>query len=192
MYTQFQNAIPYLTTIKKVADDLKIGQFFDFGLIKKLAMNNSNPDSLMMISTMGFEKMDAYLRDQDRENLSALILFGGWIETLYLSTQILEMYPSDALVERIGEQKLVVNKIDTLLSNYSNDPYFRGLSKDFENLKASFENVEIVEEKGEVTYEELDGIKMAVDNSVTTTTVTDKVLEEIKLNTLRVRSSIIN
>jgi hypothetical protein len=192
MYNEFQSAIPYLTAVKFVADDLSIGQFFDFNTIKRLAMSSANPDSLMNLSTSGFENMDNYLREQNRSNISALILFGGWLESLYLSTQIVEQKKDKRLIERIGEQKIVINKIDTLLSFYANDPYFKKLADSFIPLKNSYDKVEIIEVIGEATMEEVDGMLMVIDNSYSETTVPDETLAAIISETLKLRSSVIN
>src|SRR5690606_3878662 len=40
IYSQNQDALFYLNSIRSLADDLSIGQFFDFGTIRRLATNS--------------------------------------------------------------------------------------------------------------------------------------------------------
>ena len=79
----------YLKAIKGLADDLKVGHFFDLATLKRLTDNSSNMDSLLYISTTGFAKMDNYLKENNRGNISMLILVGGWFESLYISTEVI-------------------------------------------------------------------------------------------------------
>ena len=50
MYEKTGTAIDVLTSIKKLADGINVGQFFDFETIKRLSLNRSNLDSLLFIS----------------------------------------------------------------------------------------------------------------------------------------------
>ena len=61
IYDKTSLIINHITSIKKIAEDLKIGQFFDFSTLKRLASNNENLDSLMYISTSSFNRMDKWL-----------------------------------------------------------------------------------------------------------------------------------
>jgi len=73
MYNKTTTVIDYLSSIKKLSDALKVGQFFDFTTLKRLATNNTNLDSLMYISVHSFNQMDKYLRENNRSSLSTLI-----------------------------------------------------------------------------------------------------------------------
>lgn len=88
IYKKNQEVIDYLNSVKKLADGLSIGRFFDYNTIKKLATNNENMDSLLQMTTTNFEKINFYLGQQKRENLSILILTGGWVEANHLTTMV--------------------------------------------------------------------------------------------------------
>jgi len=82
--------VSYLVAIKSLAEGIKVGQFFDFASLKRMATNNNNLDSLMQISISSFNKMDSYLRSQKRSNVSSLIVTGAWIEGLYITSSVIE------------------------------------------------------------------------------------------------------
>ena len=88
IYEKSYLTVNYLTTIKGLADDINIGQFFDFATIKRMASNNDKMDSLIYLSTINFNKMDEFLRSQKRSNLSILMVTGTWTEGLYIATQV--------------------------------------------------------------------------------------------------------
>ncbi|MCK5210732.1 MAG: hypothetical protein KAQ79_22030, partial [Cyclobacteriaceae bacterium] len=70
IYEENQDAILYLNSIKGLANDLSIGQFFDFGTIARLASNSKNLDSLLLITTQNFNNINGYLQENQRSNLS--------------------------------------------------------------------------------------------------------------------------
>ena len=118
IYSRQSNVIEYITAIKKLADDLNVGQFFDFSTLRRLASNSQDIDSMMYISINSFNRIDKHLRENKRGNLSALMIAGVWVEGLYLGTQVVKNHPEEKLIQSIGEQKTVLNQLMLLLDLY--------------------------------------------------------------------------
>jgi len=192
MYSKTSNVVSYLRSIKKLSDDVKVGQFFDFTTLKRLASNNQNLDSLMYISVHSFNQMDKYLRDNKRGNLSALIITGVWIEGLYLATQVAAERESEALSERIGEQKLILGDLMLVLKNYNSDPYFAKLNTSLEEMKSEFSEVKITYEMGDPEAVEKDGMLTIVQNEKSVVHITKEQLKSIIAKTAKVRNELIN
>src|SRR5512133_1062747 len=93
MYEKTGSSLDLLSSIRQLAEDLRVGQFFDFESIKRLSQNKSNLDSLLYISTDSYTQIDNYLRSNDRGQLSALMIIGVWVEGQYLATQVMDRYP---------------------------------------------------------------------------------------------------
>ena len=157
MYNKTSTVIDYITAIKTLADGLRVGQFFDFTTLKRLATNNENLDSLMYISVQNFNRMDQYLRESNRSNLSSLIIAGIWIESMYLVGEVTRQSPSPELVEKIGEQKIILANLMLILKNYEQDPKFKDLVDDFREIQDLYKDVTITYEKGEPVAVEEDG-----------------------------------
>ncbi len=191
IYDQKQDAIKYLDAVTEMANGLKIGQFFDFSTIKRLATNSSNLDSLLLITTQNFEKINSYLQDQNRSNQSVLILTGGWLESLYLTCEVVKKYPSQQFKERVGEQKVILDQLLLLLDFYKDDANVKALIGDLSVLKAKFDAVTVTREYKKSTIKEVNGIPMLTDNSVSKTTVTDQDIDNIRNATIAVREKII-
>ncbi|MDP4266533.1 MAG: hypothetical protein Q8880_03780 [Bacteroidota bacterium] len=192
IYEKTYTSLKYLDAVKILSNDLKVGQFFDFNSIKRLASNRKNADSILYISTRGFEKMNSYLSDKNRSNVSSLILVGGWIEGLYISTQIVKSKYKKELVDKIGEQKIPLENIYKLLSAYNNEPNFKELVKDFSDLKSLYDGVTIsYSQSKEPQMKEVDGRPVFVDNTKSTINISNDLLNKIIEKTSNIRNKII-
>lgn len=158
--------VSYLVSIKTLSEGIKVGQFFDFTALKRMATNNNNLDSLMQISISSFNNMDSYLRSQKRSNVSSLIVTGAWIEGLYISGSVIEQTNNESLINRVAEQKDIINIIEIILKNYSNDPDFAELAQRIGKLKAAYAPVKITTEFAEPKTIEQDGKLIIVQDEI--------------------------
>lgn len=194
IYDQNQDAIFYYNSIKGLVDELSLSQYFDFGTIKRLAMNSSRMDSLLYLTTKNFNNINTYLQDQNRANLSLLILTGGWLEALHIACQVAEENPSNQiLVERIGEQKEIMDKIMLLFSFYStNNASMAKYQEELQPLADAFSKVQIAYTYAKPTFNEVDDYLMVEDNSTSTVQISQENLNEITLLTQSIRNKFIN
>ncbi len=105
IYEQNQDGLDYMASIKDLADGLSIGQFFDIETIGRLATNSKNLDSLLLITTQNFNSINHYLQEQNRANLSVLLLTGGWLEAMHITCQVALKDPVNVVLRfTIGDQ----------------------------------------------------------------------------------------
>jgi hypothetical protein len=192
MYNKTSAVIDYLTAIKTLSDAIKVGQFFDFTTLKRLATNSKNLDSLMYISVHSFNQMDKYLHSNNRTNLSALMVTGVWIEGLYLGTQVYKVTPNQQLAERIGEQKLTLDQLMLILENYQKDKQYTKLLEDLQLLKVLFQSVNIRIEKGEPQMIEENGMLTIIQNDKSIVEISPEQLTNIIATTEQVRNRLIS
>ncbi len=188
IYEKTTAVVDYLTAINKLADGIRVGQFFDFPTLKRLAINSQNIDSLMYISVHSFNEMDSYLRETGRSKLSALIITGIWVEGMYLATQVAKTNPESYLTERIGEQKINLNNLLLILENYKNDPKVAELIADLQKIKKIFNDVKISYEMGEPEAVEQDGMLMIIQNETSIVDITPEQLKQITQQTQEIRN----
>ncbi len=191
MYNKTGSVLENLSTIRELSNDLKIGQFFDFSSLKRLASSKSNIDSLMYISIHSFNEMDNYLRNNKRGNLSALMISGVWIEGLYLVTQVSKKYPDRQLIEKIGDQKIMLDNLMLILKNYSNDPNFIPFVTEIEKIKAQFSSVKISYELGEPEAVEKDGKLTIIQHEKSIINISESALKNITMVTEEIRNKMI-
>jgi hypothetical protein len=192
MYNKTTAVIDYLTSIKSLSDKIKVGQFFDFTTLKRLAMNSKNLDSLMYISVHSFNQMDKYLHSNNRTNLSTLIVTGVWIEGLYLGTQVYKVSPNKQLAERIGEQKLTLDQLVLILEKYQKDKQYAKLLEELNLIKDLYKTVVIRYEKGDPEMVENNGMLTIVQHDKSIIDISPELLTSIITTTEQVRNRLIS
>ena len=157
MYEKTSFVVDYISVIKRLADDIQVGQFFDFSTLKRLATNNENLDSLVTISQQSFSRIDNYLRETNRPMLSAVIVAGVWVEGSYLTTRVAQISDHKRIRETLGEQKTILSFLTQLLKVYEKDPNMAKFLTDIDKIKVLFDNVKITYELGEPEMIEVNG-----------------------------------
>jgi hypothetical protein len=194
IYEQNQDGVKYMAAIKEMADGLNIGRFFDIETIGRLATNSKNLDSLLLITTQNFNDINHFLQSQNRSSLSVLLLTGGWLEALHITTEVAAGSPENVeLRETIGSQKVILDNLIQLLNFYkASDQNMASLLTDLEELKTAYDKVKITYTYKEATFEVVDGVMVIKDNSTSTIDITNDVLASIKSITSNIRKKIIS
>lgn len=194
IYEQNQDGVKYMAAIKEMADGLNIGRFFDIETIGRLATNSKNLDSLLLITTQNFNDINHFLQSQNRSNLSVLLLTGGWLEALHITTEVAAGSPENVeLKETIGSQKVILDNLIQLLTFYkTTDQNMALLLTDLEELKTAYDKVKITYTYKEATFEVVDGVMVIKDNSTSTIDITNEDLASIKSITSNIRKKIIS
>jgi hypothetical protein len=192
IYERTGSSLEILSSIRKLAEDIKVGQFFDFETIKKLSQNSSNLDSLLSLSINSYSQIDTYLRNNDRGHLSALMIIGVWLEAQYLATQVVSQYPNKILADRIAEQKIILNDLLLLIMPYCNrDENFTSLCKNLQEIKEKYRDVKITYSQGDPVSVERNGGLSVIQTEKSFVEMTDLQLEEIVDITRSVRNKLI-
>jgi hypothetical protein len=160
IFNQNQEAIIYLSCAKQLADKLGVTSAFSNETMDRIEGNIENRDSLLDIISDSFYTLDAYLKENDRQNISALVITGGWIEGLYLATSIAasqDEVPED-LKKRIADQKYSLGDLLELVKSYQVNGGLNDIVADLESLKKIYDEVDIDVEAGEVTTDEATGV----------------------------------
>lgn len=193
MYNKTNAVLDYISAIKTLSDEINVGQFFDFATLRRLTQNNQNLDSLMYISVHSFNQMDRYLRNNKRSHLSILMVTGVWIEGLFLVTQVYKEAPHPEIKEKIGEQKIIIDKLMLFLSNYQKDSQFKALVDQLKPLQDEFKDVSITIQKGEPqAIEKKDGTLEIIQNDVSIVSITDEQVNTIITKTEEIRNKLIS
>ena len=192
IYEQNQHGLLYLGAIKELADDLGIGQFFDFQLIRDLTEKSKNIDSLLLVTNENFNKINNHFQEQNRSSLSSMLLFGGWVESLHLTCQVtLQHLDNKELVERIGEQKIILENMLILMDVYGNqDSFIKELAQKLDKLQTAYQDVEITYTYEASTSKIVDGVLVIENNSSSKVNITPEKVKEIATLTAELRNEI--
>lgn len=140
VFNQNQESIIYLSCAKKLADKLGVSKAFDDETIERIEANVDNRDSLLNIVSETYYMLDAYLKENDRDHISAMVITAGWIEGLYISSTLAvrKQDASHVLVERIADQKVSLKNLIELVNAYNADGQIDELVKDLAVLNDIF------------------------------------------------------
>ncbi|TAF67977.1 MAG: hypothetical protein EAZ55_00970 [Cytophagales bacterium] len=194
IYSQTQDALYFLNSIKKMADGLQIGDFFDFNALKS-AINSNNLDSLLIVTNLNLKRINENLQKRERANLTVLIVTGGWLEMLYITCEVAKKTPNELLNNRIGEQKLILDQLMLLLSIYEEEnTKIKELRNELGELQKIYNNVKIEfsQSKDPTVTKEQNGILIVEDNTSNKINLTDKDLDNILKTTIKIRNKIIS
>jgi len=193
MYEKTGNSVDVLSTIKRLADGLRVGQYFDFETLKRLSVNKSDLDSLLFMSVNSYNQIDQYLRQNGRGSISALMIAGVWIEGQYLATQVVTDHQDKILRDRIGEQKIILGDLLMLLRPYrESSAEYSALYDKMELLSASYRDVRITYRLGEPETLEQDGRLVMIQHEESIVEMTDDQLIKIAELSGDVRNKLIS
>lgn len=165
IYNQKEDAMLYLKCAGKLSAEIGIPNAFDKGTVSRIESNMGNEDSLLDIITTAYWNTDSYLKNNDRQQVSALIVAGGWVEGLFLAIQMaVNSHNNQQLINRVAEQKLSLNNLVSLLSTYPADDALKKTLAKLERIQNAFAGVTVEETKSDVSS----------DNSKNTTTIDGK------------------
>ena len=157
-YEKTQEAIDYLNSAKSLADGLGIIGSFDLEVLEQFEKNIANKDSVTRLLARSVKKTEQYLRDDNRNKLSAMVVAGSFIEGLYISTGVVKTYPKDLLptdaknliltpiIQLVLDQKESVSQLLKMLSAVEQDENITAIVTDLKALEAQYAAININEQ----------------------------------------------
>lgn len=192
-YNYTNSSLDYLEKITQLAQDLMVEQFFDKEILEHLSENAENSDSILFITNSGFDRMKNFLKEQKRASVAVLIAFGAWIETLYIAINLENSQNKLDIINRIGEQKLILNDITQLLEVYKEDKNFEALYNKTKLLEKCYEPVKITYTYAEPIYKETDdGTLLIIDKSTSSVQITKEQYKKISDIIQGIRNDVIS
>lgn len=187
LFDQTQTSINYMQTAKKMADGLGILDAIDNKTIQKLEENINNRDEIMNIISETFMASSSFLKENDRTAVAAIVLVGGWIEGLYIATQLVPSgnIKNNKLVERIVDQKLSFDIVLKLLAENKQNPDVANLIVEMNDLKKIFDKIDIKSSKIQAVTDEKTNVTTLKSKSKIT--VSNETFNELtdKIKTIR-------
>ncbi len=189
LYNQTQDALGYLASVKQLADKLGISAAFDASTMERIKNNVTNKDSMMVLVGIAYRGSDAYLKNNQRTNVSSLILTGGWIESMHFSVTAYKTKPTEGVRFRIAEQKQALGSLLKILGS-STEPEVVALTAQLADLNKIYDGIQFkynfVEPVTDTTK------KLTYINSTTEVIVSDEQIALITDKIKEIRNKIIS
>lgn len=184
-----RQTVGYFKTIQTLSERLNMPDTFLSDAIKSLDADIGNADSLTGLMNDAYSKIDEHLRLEGSEGTLGLMLMGGWIEAMYLATQLAydPENPDPQVVGKIAEQKYSLISLLSFMKNYYDDPMVVFYTKKLKYLNRWFDTFEIYYQPGDVS---IDTLRQVITTTGTEMTVTVGTLNEIRDYVARLRAEI--
>lgn len=191
LYDQTQLIINYMNAAKKMADGLGILDAIEQADIDKLEENIHNTDVIMDIVSQTYLNSNSYLEDNGQPAVAAMVLTGGWLEGLYISTQLIDLkdFNGNKLVGRIIDQKLSVNILIDLLESSKGHPAIDELITQVKKVKVIFDKITIKTSPVRPEYDQATNV--TVLKSEVQADLTPEVFKELSSAVSEIRSNLI-
>jgi hypothetical protein len=186
-----QQMIDYILTIKDMSNKLGIPDKYLIDPVKKIQSDISSPDTIMALVNKSYFDIENHLRKEGRESTAGLMLMGGWVEAMYLTTQLLynAEKPDTEVVEKIAQQKYTLTSLLSFMKNYYDDPVVVYYTKKLIFLKRYFDTFDIYFKKGDL---EINKTRQVLVASGSETTITLGTLTNIKDYVAKLRAEMVN
>jgi hypothetical protein len=141
---QTNSASQYYKSIETLSEKIGIPAAIFEQSTAQLERYFNNEDSLSSVIDHIYRETDHYFKQNGQDNLAALALAGGWVETMYIGVRIFEADSGNhVMAEKLLLQKYSLNSIYTILSNHQESLSVREFLLMLKKLRKVFEKVEI-------------------------------------------------
>jgi hypothetical protein len=184
-----RQTVSYFNTIKTLCERLNMPDAFLSDALRGVDRTMSNADSLTRLMNDAYGKIDRHLRLEGSQGTLGLMLMGGWIEAMYLATQLAydPDNPDPQVVAKIAEQKYSLISLLSFMKNYYDDPMVVYYTKKLKYLNRWFDEFDIYYRPGDV---KVDTIRHVITTTGTEMTVTVETINQIRDYISRLRNEI--
>ncbi len=192
LFDQTQATLDYISAAKEMADGLNILDAINEETITTLEDNINNREMIIDIISETLMNSSSFLKENGLEATASVILVGGWIEGLYIATNLVDdnNLEGSKLVERIVDQKLSLDIMINLLMVSEEDADAMAVLADVMALKEIFDKITL--EQGEVTAVEDPETNVTTLKSESSIDMTRDVFLELKAKVKEIRTSYIS
>ncbi|MGZ3863352.1 MAG: hypothetical protein ACXVPN_08020 [Bacteroidia bacterium] len=151
-------ALKYFKVVKQLGDEIGVSTSVKPEMLKRLEKNMGNPDSLVEIADDMYFSSFETLQNGQQGNTLAMVVAGGYIEGLYIATNLIKFDKSSPAVERIAGEKFTLENIIDFMKKYESDAGVKEVIGKLNELKVAFD-ADVTEKKAEPVAEKKDAKK---------------------------------
>jgi hypothetical protein len=138
---QTQTSINILKVTKSLSQQLGLESIYESNkYVEKFESNLENVDSVSAIIGDLFAETDAFLKDNDKLDLTLLSFAGGWTESVYIAASLARNNKNKAIMEMVGDQLVSLNPLIKLLGENQKNHDFKPLIKQLNEAKSILES----------------------------------------------------
>jgi hypothetical protein len=179
--------VAYFGTCMRMGDKLKVATNLTDKDKDRISKNAGNGDSLVSISNdlylSSFENLESNQRGGDL----SLMLAGGWVESLYLMSNMVKDFDKDkATAERISDQKLSLDNLVEFMGKHADNEDVKSVMAQMTELQTTMN--EVVASDNQAGSTKMKNGKRVIGGG-SKSTITKEQFEKIKAKIAEIRNS---
>jgi hypothetical protein len=179
-------ALKYFKTVKVMGDQIGVSTAIKPEVLKRLESNVGSSDSLAVITDDVYFSSFEALEDSKQGPTLALVVAGGWLESIYIATNLAKYEEKSPVIERLADQKYTLENLVEFLKKHESDPNVAAVKADFDGLLAEFNKIS---EKDVTATGGKEGSKTAMLGGGKQLFITKEVYEAIVAKIKSIRNS---
>jgi hypothetical protein len=136
-------ALKYFKTVKTRGDQIGVSTAIKPEILKRLESNVGSPDSLAVITDDVYFSSFETLEDSQQGPTLAMVVAGGWIESIYIAINLAKYEANSPVIERLADQKYTLENLIEFLKKHESNPDVKSVKEDFEGLLAEFNKINV-------------------------------------------------
>ena len=146
IYENNDLSIKYMKTVREMANYIGLENAFNDELLERFSKNMGVKDSMTVLVSEAYKETDLYLKENDKDDVAALVLAGGWLEAMYIACKSVQDDNNQLIANRIAEQKSALESLIDMLGQLGTTDDYTDLSSELEELYGIFDEIEYVYE----------------------------------------------
>lgn len=143
LFAQDKDSMALFLQVKELVNSLGLLEAINEESLKAIENRQFEPDTILHFIANSYRDLNSFAQSQNKQNLSALIITGGWIESFYLLTEMQNLNENINLTFLIAEHKFALDNLIKVLSPfYTINQQFKELTDQLVDLAYDLDAVE--------------------------------------------------
>lgn len=134
-------SLKYFKTVKVMGDQIGVSTAIKPEVLKRLEKNIGSSDSLAVITDDVYFSSFEALEDSKQGPTLALVVAGGWLESIFIATNLAKYEPNSPVIERLADQKYTLENLIEFLKKHETDVNVAAVRADFEGILDEFNKI---------------------------------------------------
>ncbi|MCC7302949.1 MAG: hypothetical protein IT233_09930 [Bacteroidia bacterium] len=140
-----QDALEYLGAVGRLAEQVGVASAFDQDFNKQLISSLGKTDTQDVMIDHAYKKAERHMRSNERMQLAGLMVLGGWVEGLYLATEMLHSKKDDpkakGLYMEVWNYVSAYQHVRKLLDEYKGNADYKTFNEAFTESESVLKNM---------------------------------------------------
>ena len=134
-------SLKYFKLIKTMGDEIGVSSAIKPELLKRIEKNIGNSDSLAFITDDVYLSSFETLEGSKQGSTLALVVAGGWLESLFIATNLAVYEENSPVISRLADQKYTLENLIDFFKKYEENQDVMNVRKDFDGLLLEYNKI---------------------------------------------------